>query len=250
MEHWEALKEGGYRFVWDDALFRPGTDTFLLSAFPRLKSKMRVCDLGSGTGLLGLLLLQRAQSAHLSTAYSLTVTGIEILPEAAALAQRCAVENHLTDRLFTACMDLRAVKERFPSGAFDLVVSNPPYYAAEHGKAPSQAARRSARSETSCTLEELIQAAAYLLRQKGALCLVHKPDRLADLICIARKYGCEAKRIRFVCERGGAAPSLLLLEARRGGKPGLNVDASFILRRSDGSPTAEADAIYFRESKL
>ena len=85
VEHWEALKPGGYRFVYDDTLFRPGTDTFLLSTFPRLKTGLRVCDLGCGTGLLGLLLLQR--QPHLS------VTGVEIQAEAVRLAQQAAAEN-------------------------------------------------------------------------------------------------------------------------------------------------------------
>ena len=82
MEHWDVLKPGGYRFVWDDALFPPGTDTFLLSSLPRLKPGLRVCDLGSGTGLLGLLLLQRQPS--------LTVTGVEFQPQALRLAVRTA----------------------------------------------------------------------------------------------------------------------------------------------------------------
>lgn len=250
MEHWEELKPGGYRMVWEDALFRPGTDTFLLSAFPRLKAGMRVCDLGSGTGLLGLLLLQREQSRPASVtegASSLTVTGIEILPEAAALARRCSVENGLTERLFTVRADLRTVKSRFSSGSFDLVIANPPYYAAERGKRSPNQTRQFIRSETSCTLEDLARAAAYLLRRGGAFCLVHKPERLADLLCILRESGCEAKRLRFVCERPGAAPSLLLLEGRREGKPALSVEAPLILRNPDGSFTAEYHAIYFRE---
>lgn len=87
MEHWESFKPGGFRFVYDDTLFRPGTDSFLLSALPQLKKGLRVCDLGCGTGLLGLLLLQRQPE--------LTVTGIDIQPAAIALAQKAAAENHL-----------------------------------------------------------------------------------------------------------------------------------------------------------
>ena len=239
MEHWEEIKTGGFRFVWDDALFRPGTDTFLLSAFPRLKAGARVCDLGSGTGLLGLLLLQRQPV--------LTVTGIECLPEAAALARRCAAENGLAERLVTVCLDFRRAAECFPSGSFDLVVSNPPYYAQGRGGVSENAFRRSARSETSCTAEELAQTAAYLLRWGGAFCLVHKPERLTDLLCALRASGCEPKRLRFVCEREGVPPSLILLEGRRGGKPGLSVDAPLLVRRGDGSFTEELNRVYFRE---
>ena len=120
MEHWEALCPGGYRFVYDDTLFRPGTDTFLLSSLPRLKPGLRVCDLGCGTGLLGLLLLQRQPA--------LSVTGVEIQEAAARLAKTAATENSLADRLTIRQEDLRAVKASFPTGSFDLVVCNPPYY--------------------------------------------------------------------------------------------------------------------------
>ena len=108
MEHWEALCPGGYRFVYDDALFRPGTDTFLLSSLPRLKPGLRVCDLGCGTGLLGLLLLQRQPK--------LSVTGMDIQPAAIRLAEKAAAENDLTDRLTFCTADLRDVKSLFPTG--------------------------------------------------------------------------------------------------------------------------------------
>ena len=126
MEHWEYLKPDGLRFVWDDTLFRPGTDSFLLSSLPKLSAGLRVCDLGCGTGLLGLLLLQRQSE--------LTITGIDIQPAAVALAERAAAENRLTDRLTFRCIDLRQVRQHFSTGSFDLVVCNPPYYPPASGK--------------------------------------------------------------------------------------------------------------------
>ena len=238
MEHREALKPGGFHFLWDDALFPPVTDTFLLSAFPRLKSGLRVCDLGAGSGLLGLLLIQRQSD--------LRVTGLEVCPEAVRLAQRCAAENGL-DNLRTVHMDLRDAPERFPPGEFDLVVSNPPYYSPGHGRPPVSEQRRSARMEDSCSPDELARTAAHLLRWGGAFCLVHKPERLADLLCVLRERGLEAKRLRFVSPTADAAPSLFLLEGRRGGKPGLSIEPPLILRRPDGGPSPELDAIYFRQ---
>ena len=241
MEHWEALCPGGYRFVYDDGLFRPGTDTFLLSTLPRLKAGMRVCDLGCGTGLLGLLLLQRQPK--------LQVTGVEIQTAAVSLAQKAAEENGLTET-FTLCHDdLRNVRSRFATGSFDLVVCNPPYYPADSGRMAEDDAIRTARSEVSCTLDEICAAAAYLLRWSGSFCLVHKPERLTDLLCALRAHGMEPKRLRFVCKDGTSAPSLLLLEGRRGGKPGLTVEPPLILQQADGSPSAEVDAIYFRQQE-
>ena len=236
MEHWESLKPGGYRFVYEDTLFRPGTDTFLLSSMPRLKSGLRVCDLGCGTGLLGLLLLQRHPG--------LTVTGVDIQPDAILLAEKASEENHLTDRLTFLCGDLR--EPLLPANSFDLVVCNPPYYPVSSGKVAASAALRTARSEESCTLEELCRAAARLLPWSGHFCLVHKPERLADLCCTLRDCGLEPKRLRFVCKTPLSAPSLLLLDACRGGKPGLTIEAPLILQNSDGSPSPEVDAIYFR----
>ena len=243
MEHWEALKPDGYRFAWDDELFKPGTDSFLLSSMPRLKRGLRVCDLGSGTGLLGLLLLQREALEREPT---LTATGLEQSAAAVGLANRCAEANGLSGRLISCCMDLRDAPRRFATGSFDLVISNPPYY---QSVPPSRDARRLARHESACTLSELIATAAYLLRWGGALCLSHKPERLADALCILREMRCEPKRLRFVQETPDAAPSLLLLEGRRGGNPGLSVERPLILRRPDGSPMPELDAIYFRDAK-
>lgn len=99
MEHWENLKPGGFRFVWTEGLFRPGTDTFLLSSLPRLKPGLRLCDLGCGTGLLGLLLLQREAEMF--------VTGVEIQPEAVRLAEEAVRENGLQDRFTVRLEDLR-----------------------------------------------------------------------------------------------------------------------------------------------
>ena len=239
MEHWEELSPGGYRFVYDDTLFRPGTDSFLLSSLPRLRPGLRVCDLGCGTGLLGLLLLQRQPE--------LTVTGIDLLPEAAALARRAAAENGLTDRLQIVEGDLR--RPLLPAGSFDLAVCNPPYYPPGSGRVSADPARRTARSESDCSLPELCRAAARLLRWGGSFCLVHKPERLADLCCGLRAAGLEPKRLRLVCGKAAAPPSLVLLEARRGGRPGLAIEAPLVLQSSDGRPTAELNAIYFRKQE-
>ncbi|WP_295737354.1 tRNA1(Val) (adenine(37)-N6)-methyltransferase [uncultured Oscillibacter sp.] len=238
MEHWELVKPGGLRFVWADGLFPPGTDSFLLSAFPRLRPGLRVLDLGSGTGLLSLLLLQRQRE--------LSVTGLELLPEAVALAERTAAENGLTDRLFFRQGDLRD-RAALPAEPFDLAVCNPPYYPVSSGALTGETARRTARAEVDCTLADVCRAARRALRWGGRFCLVHKPHRLTDLLCALREAGLEPKRLRMVCATAEAAPSLVLLEGNRGGKPGLSVEPPLVLYTPEMAPTAELNRIYFRE---
>ena len=234
---WEALCPGGLRFAYGRGQFPPGLDSFLLASLPKLKAGMKVCDLGCGTGLLGLLLLQREGA--------LTVTGLEIQPEAVRLGERAVLENHLSGRLTFRLEDLR--ETALPAGSFDLAVCNPPYFPPSSGPPPKGEARRTARTEESCTLEEVCRAAARLLRWGGSFCLVHKPERLADLVCALRESGLEPKRLRFVCVRPERAPSLILMEARRGGRPGLRAEPPLALENADGSPTAELNRIYFRE---
>lgn len=234
---WEALRPGGLRFVYGNGQHPPGLDSFLLASLPKLKPGWKVCDLGCGTGLLGLLLLQRRRE--------LTVTGLDIQPEAVRLGKLAAAENRVEDRLFFRLEDLR--KTALPAGSFDLAVCNPPYFPPSAGPLPKGEARRTARTEETCTLEDVCRAAGRLLRWGGAFCLVHKPERLTDLLCALRGEGLEPKRLRLVSLRPERAPSLLLLEARRGGKPGLAVEEPLILENPDGSPTAELNRIYFRE---
>jgi len=238
MVYSEELCPGGYRFFYDGDAFRPGTDTFLLSSLPRLKPGLRVCDLCGGTGLLGLLLLQRQSG--------MDVTGVELSLEAAALAERAAEENGLTECFRTVAGDVREIRSLLPAGGFDLVVCNPPYYPVGSGAVSPDEGRRNARSEASCTLEDVCGAAAYLLRWGGAFCLVHKPERLTDVLCTLRKDGLEAKRLRLVEPRAGAAASLALIEGRRGGHPGLSMEPPLVLAGVDGNPSDEVEAIYFR----
>ena len=236
---WEELCPGGLRILYGNGQFPPGLDSFLLSSLPKLKPGMQVCDLGCGTGFLSILLLQRQRE--------LTVTGLDIQPEAVRLARLAAAGNGLQDRLTFLREDLRDTA--LPAGSFDLAVCNPPYFPPSSGALPEGEARRRARTEESCTLEDVCRAAARLLRWGGKLCLVHKPERLADLLWSLRSAGLEPKRLRAVERRAGEAPSLVLLEARRGGRPGLAWEAPLILETAEGRPTAELEHIYFRRQE-
>lgn len=237
MEKTDRLWPGGYAFLFDDALFPPSTDTFLLGWFTRTRRGDRVCDLGSGTGLLGLLLLARRED--------LTVTGIEIREAACDLARRTAAFNGLENRLLPVCADLRQ-PGILPGASFDLVVANPPYFSTESGAVSPDPVRGSARSETSCTLEDVCAAAERLLRFGGRFSLVFRPERIAELFEVLRRHRLEPKRLRFVQHTAASAPSLLLLECRKGGRPGLSAEPPLLLKDADGRDTEEYDRIYFR----
>ena len=221
MEKTDWLWPGGVRYVYDEAAFRPGTDTFLLGAFPKLWRGARVCDLGAGIGLLGLLLLAREPS--------LRVTNVEQI----------------------TCLraDLRDKGQLSAAGSFDLVVANPPYFAPHSGALPPDPARRDARAETSCTLADVCAATGRLLRWGGQFCLVFRTERLAELLETLRRSGLEPKRLRLVQHDAASAPSLLLLESRRGGRPGLAVEPTLLLRDADGRETDETRRIYFRDKE-
>ena len=224
MEHWDRLWPGGYTFLYDDGLFRPSTDTFLLGSFPRLRRGMAVCELGAGTGLLSLLLLAREPE--------LTVTGVELQPQACALFRRTAEENGLQGRLRCLEGDLR--QGLLPPDA---------------GAVAPDAARRTARAETDCTLSQLCAAAARALTWGGSFCLVHRPDWLADVLEELRRVRLEPKRLRFVHHTAAAPPSLFLLEARLGGGVGLTVEPPLLLHGPDGGETEDVRRAYFRDKE-
>ena len=166
----DQLWPGGFRFLFDDELFQPGTDSFLLGSFPRLRRGERVCDLGAGTGLLGLLLLAREPD--------LQVTNVELQAAAVALAEQNTALNGLPERVSNLRADLREPGQLPKAGSFDLVVSNPPYFDAARGAVAQTESRGLARSDEACTLPQLCAAAGRLLRygvsgraDAGAVCL-------------------------------------------------------------------------------
>ena len=222
--------------VYRAAGFPISTDSVLLSAFARLQGAPRCADLGCGAGLLLVLLGSRCPAARL--------TGVELNADAAEVARQNLAANGHSAHILTG--DLRQHRALLPAGGFDLVIANPPYYPVASGAAAADSARAAARSERTCTLQQLCAAAAWLCRTGGAFCLVHKPERLSELCVCMTQAGLEPKRLRFVCSRAGAAPSLILMEGRRGAKPGLTVQPPLVLARDDGKETDELRSIYHR----
>ena len=233
----QELWPGGPLFQQSEH-FRPGTDSLLLADFVQPRGAARGIDLGCGSGILMLLLAERSERLHM--------TGLELQPEAAAVARENMARNGLSPRCELVEGDIRRHAELFRAGSFDLAVSNPPYFPPNAGGVSPREDRAAARTEGSCSLEELCAAAARLLRTGGSFCLVHRPERLSELCGTLAAQGLEPKRLRLVCARADSAPNLVLLEARRGGRPGLKIEPMLVLRDPDGAESEEYRRICHR----
>lgn len=198
---------GSYTLSWDSGVFPLGGDALALGEFSTVKPGWQVCDLGTGSGVLLLLLAGRGSG--------LDLTGIELDPLSAQTARENLAANRLSGEIVTG--DLRTAP--LSPGSFDLVISNPPYFPVGSGKSGGQA-----RSEECCSLEELCAAAGRLVKNGGRFALCHRPERLADVICALRAHGLEPKRMRLVSHSPEHSPSLLLLEAIKQGRPGLTIE--------------------------
>ncbi|MBQ6997238.1 MAG: methyltransferase [Oscillospiraceae bacterium] len=223
--------QNGFELNIAPGTFPLSTDSILLADFVKLPKQAKVLDLGAGCGTLGLLLCAKDSGC--------SVTGIELSEAAHAAALENIAHNHLQERLFSICADLRHIPRRFPSGSFDCCVSNPPYFTG----GPASKAAPQARRDDNCTISELFTAAAWATRYGGDFYLVHKPERLAEICAGAAASGLEPKRLRLVRHSPDAEVSLILLQCRKGGKPGL-IWEDLCLHNADGTPTDSYKKIY------
>lgn len=195
-----------YTLRWPDGVFPLGGDTLALGEFATVRKNWRVCDLGAGSGALLLLLKRREEG--------LSLTGVELDPLSTSTARNNLVQNGLDGHIL--CADLRTAP--LPAGSFDLVISNPPYFPLASGPSAGPA-----RSEEQCTLDELCTCAARLVRNGGRFALCHRPERLADLMCTLRAHDLEPKRMKLLSHSPTRAPSVVLLECVKQGRPGLEI---------------------------
>ena len=232
----EDLGINGFRFAQDSATFKLGTDAVLLSDFARVRG--RVCDLGCGSGAVTVLLAARHPR--------IALCGVEIQESAAALARENAALNALQDRMEVRVGDLCRIEEIFSPGSFDAVVSNPPYFPVGSGVPMELEEQRIAKMEIACTVRDVCRAAGYLLQEGGLFSLVYRPERLAELFAALAEAGFAPKRMRMVQNKPSAEPSLVLIEARKGAKPGLRSLPVLCIREEDGRETLELQKIYHK----
>ena len=222
---------GGYTLSLCPGAFPLSTDSMALAHFVRLPRQAKVLDLGSGCGSLGLLLCGQDSTCH--------VTGLEIDEAAHREALENICRNGLTSRLESICADLRSVSRLFGPGSFSVCLSNPPYFSG----GPASTRTPTARREDSCTPEDLFSAAAWCLKFGGDFFLVHKPERLAQLVAVGASHGLEAKRLCLLRHAPASPVNLVLLQFRKGGKPGLLWE-EWHLRNADGTPSEKYKEIY------
>jgi tRNA1(Val) A37 N6-methylase TrmN6 len=235
-ERIDDLQRGGLSVIQSDEHFPFSIDAVLLAHFASLKPRDKVVDLGTGSGVIPLLLSTRSAKS--------TIVGLELRPEAADMAKRSVILNGLDDQISIVQGDIRQVKNNLPAGDFDLVTCNPPYLPIGSGEISPADGRSMARHELHCTLQDVIDAANWLLRTGGRFTLVHRPERLTEIISLCRSMRLEPKRLRFAHPMRGRDANIVLVEAMRNGKPGLRVEPVIYVHNSDGTYTQDILTLY------
>ncbi len=235
-ERLDDLQRNHLKIIQNPALFCFGMDAVLLSGFAAAKAGEKVLDLGTGNGIIPLLLSAKTEAAHL--------TGLEIQPESADMARRSVLYNDLSQRITIAEGDLKEASAIFDLATFDVVTCNPPYMAGSHGLTNDARARAIARHELLCTFEDVAREAARLLRPGGKFYLVHRPFRLAEIMVTLSRHKLEPKRMRLVYPYVNKEPNMVLLEASRGGNSRMQVEPPLIVYQQPGVYMPEIYEVY------
>ena len=235
-ERIDDLQRNGYRIIQDPDRFCFGMDAVLLSGFASTKPGDKVLDMGTGTGIIPILMEAKTEAAHL--------TGLEIQPESADMALRSVQLNELQDKISIVTGDIKEAKTIFPKASFHVITSNPPYMIGQHGLVNPHGEKAIARHEILCTLEDVIENAAALLVPGGHFYMVHRPFRLAEIITTLTKYRLEPKRMQLVYPYIDKEPNMVLIEAVRGGKSRMQVEKPLIVYEKPGVYTQEIYDVY------
>ena len=235
-ERIDDLQRNNYRIIQDPERFCFGMDAVLLSGFAKAKEGDHVIDLGTGTGIIPILMEAKTKASNL--------VGLEIQPESADMAQRSVELNHLEKKIRIVTGDIREASSIFGAATFDVVTSNPPYMTEHHGITNEKSPKAIARHELLCTLEDVICQAAKLLRPGGSFYMVHRPFRLVDIMVLMREYHLEPKRMKLVYPYIDKDPNMVLIEGLRGGRPRMTVEKPLIVYKEHGVYTDEIYEIY------
>lgn len=235
-ERLDELHRNGYFIIQDPKRFCFGMDAVLLSGFARAKKGERVLDLGTGTGIIPILMEAKTEAEDF--------TALEIQEESADMARRSVLYNHLEEKIKVVTGDIRDASKRFGASSFDIITTNPPYMIDAHGASSPEEAKAIARHEVLCTLDDVLKESAKLLVPGGRFYMVHRPFRLAEIFSKMVEYKIEPKRLKLVYPYVDKEPNMVLIEGLRGGKSRLTVEKPLIVYKEPGVYTQEIHTIY------
>ncbi len=238
----DTLSAGGLRILQPRNGYRYSMDALILPFFVEVKAGASIVELGAGCGVVSMLLARRSPSCR--------IVSVEIQERLHQIHEKNLTLNDLDEQIRPLQGDIRRMEELLPAAATDQVCSNPPFRKVRSGRVSPDREKAIARHEIHLTLPELVHGAAYLLKKQGSFCLIYLPERLADLVQTLRRHGLEPKRMRMVYSFPQSPPVLFLMEAVKGGQPGMTHEAPFMIYRNEEKDySEEMEAIYdFRKN--
>ncbi len=235
-ERVDDLQRNHYQIIQKKKGFCFGMDAVLLSGFARVREKECMVDLGTGTGILPILLAAKTKGEHF--------TGLEIQEAVAEMAARSVQLNGLEERVKIVQGDIKEASRIFGRASFDVVTSNPPYMVNHHGLKNPNLGKAISRHEILCTWEDVVRETSLLLKSGGRFYVVHRPRRLAEIICVLKKYGLEPKKMKMVHPFVDKDANMVLIEAVKGGGAMMEVEAPIVVFREPGVYSEEISTVY------
>ena len=228
--------QNGFYVIQNQDKFCFGMDAVLLSGFARIRKGDHVLDMGTGTGIIPILLKSKTKGEHF--------TGLEIQEECADMASRSVAYNSLESAIDIVCGDIKEAAGIFGAASFDVVTSNPPYMIGAHGLQNPHMAKAIARHEVLCTLEDVVSQASKVLKDRGRFFMVHRPFRLAEIFSVLTRYKLEPKRMQLVYPYIDREPNMVLIEALKGGNSRITVEKPLIVYEKPRVYTKDILEIY------
>ena len=236
-ERIDDLEYKGLKIIQNKDGFCFGVDSVLLSDYAKkIRNNAKVIDIGTGTGIISLLLCKKTNLSK--------IIGIEIQEDVAEMAKRSIRLNNLEDKFEIINANIKNILDTLNPYSFDAIVTNPPYKKVDTGVKSIDKKQLISRHEVECTLEDIIEKSSKLLKDLGELYMVHRAERLVDIMCLLRKYKLEPKNIRFVHSKSNEKPCLILIRAVRGAKEFLKIDKPLVIYKENGEYTDEILEIY------
>ena len=236
-ERIDDLEFNNLKIIQNTTGFCFGIDSVLLSDYAKnLKNGSKVVDIGTGTGIIGILLCAKSKLSH--------ITGIEIQSEVAQMAERSIQLNHLGNKFDVLNINIKEVFDYLEPNAVDCIVTNPPYIKLNSGAQNIEKKKLISRHEIECNLEDIIKISYKLLKSKAEFYMVHRAERIVDIMYLLRKYKLEPKQVRFVQSKLNSSPNLVLFRCVKDGGNALKIDEPLIIYNEDGTYTDEIYKIY------